>query len=94
MCGGETNHIKGRLFVTRIAVGGVAPNPLRLAALETALDTNAQADFIDAELDRAVAALNPPSDYLGTAAYRQDMARVLVRRSIQMLSSKDVVAAA
>lgn len=86
----KTNNIKGRLFVTRIAVGGVAPNPLRLAALEAALDTNAQADFIEAELNTAVAALSPSSDYLGTAEYRKAMARVLVQRSIKALLSKDL----
>ncbi len=67
----------------RIALGGVEAKPVRLNALEFALEQKPLAEFLDAELSAAIGALNPPSDYLGSSEYRKEMARVLVRRAMQ-----------
>ena len=68
---------------TRVALGGVAPVPIRLMALEFAIDTKPEQDFLEAELTSVLAPITPQSDYLGSADYRKDMARVLVRRTVR-----------
>ena len=67
----------------RIALGGVAATPIRLNALEFALTKKPISEFLDIELNTAVATLTPPNDYLGSRDYRQEMARVLVQRAVQ-----------
>jgi probable selenate reductase FAD-binding subunit len=69
----------------RIAVGGVAPTPVRLRDMEFALEKKAVAEYLDTALSSAVAALAPPGDWLGSAEYRREMARVLVRRAVMKL---------
>jgi len=71
--------IAGRV---RIAVGGVAATPIRLSRLEFGLEKKPLADWLDSELDAQMALIDPPSDWLGSAEYRKEMARVLVRRAI------------
>ncbi|MCS7061924.1 MAG: FAD binding domain-containing protein [Anaerolineae bacterium] len=66
----------------RIALGGVAATPIRLPALELGLEKKPLLDFLDRELLSAISALNPPSDWLGSAEYRREMAGVLARRAI------------
>jgi aerobic carbon-monoxide dehydrogenase medium subunit len=66
----------------RVAVGGVAPAPIRLNTLEFALEKKRVAEHLDAALNDAVARLTPAGDWLGSAEYRAEMARVLVRRVI------------
>ena len=66
----------------RVALGGVAAKPIRLNALEFALEQKPIAEFLDVELSAAIAALSPPNDYLGSSDYRKEMARVLVRRAV------------
>ncbi|HHH41015.1 MAG TPA: hypothetical protein ENK56_03300 [Chloroflexi bacterium] len=61
----------------RLALGGVADHPIRLPALERELQ--------GAPLDAATLTLdipNPPSDFLGSAEYRQAMALQLARRAL------------
>lgn len=71
----------------RIGVGGVAATPIRLTALEFGLEKKALADFLDRELPPAIAALNPPDDWLGSADYRREMAGVLTRQAILRAAS-------
>ncbi len=78
----KTTAVSGGLAATRVVVGGVAPNPIRLMALEAAIDTKLDPAFIETELNAAIAPLTPHSDYLGSADYRKEMARVLVRRAL------------
>ncbi len=66
----------------RIAVGGVAPTPIRLSRLEFGLEKKRLADWFESELDAQMQMLNPQGDWLGSAAYRKEMARVLVRRAV------------
>lgn len=66
----------------RIAVGGVAATPIRLSRLEFGLEKKRLADWLDREIEAQMALLDPPGDWLGSAEYRKEMARVLVRRAI------------
>ena len=65
----------------RIALGSVAPTPIRVAAAEAALEGRPR-DL--ASIEAAVAALgsaiNPIDDVRSTAAYRREAARRVVRR--------------
>lgn len=72
----------------RIGVGGVASTPIRLTALEFGLEKKLLADFLDRELPPAIAALNPPDDRLGSAAYRREMAGLLTRQAILRAASE------
>ncbi len=66
----------------RIAIGGVAATPIRLSQLEFGLEKKRLADWLDGEMEAQMALLDPPGDWLGSAEYRKEMARVLVRRAI------------
>ncbi len=78
----------GILGSVKIGVGGVAATPIRLTALEFGLEKKLLADFLERELGPAIAALNPPDDWLGSAAYRREMAGVLTRRAILRATSQ------
>jgi probable selenate reductase FAD-binding subunit len=66
----------------RVAVGGVAPEPIRLSRFEFGVEKKPLADWLDGELDAALAPIAPQADWLGSAEYRKEMARVLVRRAV------------
>ena len=66
----------------RIAVGGIAPTPIRLNHLEFALEQKSITEWLDTALDTTLSEIQPKGDWRGSAEYRQDMTRVLVRRSI------------
>ena len=71
----------GRLSDVRVALGGVGPIPLRALKTERALAGLSDA----AALQPLVDDIGPPSDFLGSAEYRREMAAVLVRRAIERL---------
>jgi CO/xanthine dehydrogenase FAD-binding subunit len=77
----KLNQHNGVAQNLRVALGGVAATPIRLSELEFALTKKPLAEFLEAELNAAIATLNPPNDYLGSSDYRKEMARVLVRRA-------------
>ncbi len=77
----------GILGSVKIAVGGVAATPIRLTGLEFGLEKKSLADFLERELAPAIAALNPPGDWLGSTEYRREMAGVLTRRAILRAAS-------
>lgn len=71
---------------TRIAaaLGGVAPRPVRIAALEDALaGTRLEDGAIDAALASVGGAIEPDDDLHATAAYRGRVAEVLLGRAIR-----------
>ena len=68
-----------------MAVGGIAPFPIRLNAVELSIATTPDIDFVEAELNKALAPIIPPQDYLGSADYRKKMAAVLVRRAVRQV---------
>jgi CO/xanthine dehydrogenase FAD-binding subunit len=71
----------------RAAVGGAAPTPIRLTALELGLEKKRLSEHLERELAAAVAALRPPGDWLGSAEYRREMAGVLVNRALAAAAS-------
>ncbi|MDW8351704.1 MAG: FAD binding domain-containing protein [Anaerolineae bacterium] len=66
----------------RVAVGGIAPVPIRLNRLEFGLEKKRLAEWFESELDAQMQMIDPPGDWLGSAAYRKEMARVLVKRAV------------
>ena len=74
----------GRCSRIAAALGGVAPRPVRIAALEDELTGSLLADRdIDAALTCVDAAIEPDDDLHATAAYRGRVARVLLGRAIR-----------
>ncbi len=67
----------------RVALGGVGQLPLRAPRLEQALE---RAPFERQAIEAAIAELDPPSDFLGSAEYRREMVAVLVRRGLARVS--------
>jgi CO/xanthine dehydrogenase FAD-binding subunit len=70
----------------RVAVGGVAPLPLRLSRFEFGIEKKRINEYIDGELKAAIEPLTPQGDYLGSAEYRLEMARTLVRRAVMAVA--------
>lgn len=68
----------------RVALGAVAPTPIRVPAAEAALAGRA---LTDETIDRAAAlardAARPIDDIRGSARYRRDMVEMLVRRGLE-----------
>ena len=67
----------------RVAVGGVASTPIRLSHLEFGLENKVLNDWFERELETAMQAVQPKGNWLGSADYRKEMARVLVARVIK-----------
>ena len=61
----------------RVALGGVAPHPVRSAAAEAAFDDPAAAG------DAAAEAVDPPTDAIASGWYRKRMTAVFVRRALE-----------
>ena len=67
-----------------IALGGVAPTPIRAAAAEKILAGRKLTEELIREAGvKAAGATEPESDYHASAEYRKDMARVFTQRSLQ-----------
>jgi CO/xanthine dehydrogenase FAD-binding subunit len=67
----------------RIALGSVAPTPVRVAEAEQFLEEKPLDDQVIAECARMAAqAISPISDLRSSKEYRKDVARTLVKRSI------------
>ena len=74
----------GRCLRIAAALGGVAPVPVRVCALEDALGgTRLEDGEIEAALACVDAAIEPDDDLHATAAYRGRVARVLLGRAIR-----------
>ncbi|MCX7707134.1 MAG: xanthine dehydrogenase family protein subunit M [Anaerolineae bacterium] len=72
-----------RCVDARIALGAVAPTPIRVhAAEEHLIGKEITPEAAEAAAQAAQAAAQPISDVRGTAAYRRKMVRVLTRRCI------------
>jgi len=67
----------------RIALGAVAPTPLRVqSAEEVLLGKKGDGEDIEQAAERAVASTNPIDDVRASANYRREMVRVLTRRAL------------
>lgn len=75
----------------RIALGAVAPTPIRVRAAEELLSGKRIDDsLLEQAAQMAVQACQPISDVRGSAAYRRDMVGVLVKRALrEILASYD-----
>jgi aerobic carbon-monoxide dehydrogenase medium subunit len=77
----------GSVEQARVCFGGVADRPVRSPAAEAVL-TGRPADaatFADAA-EAAAAAVSPPDDIHGSADYRRDLVRVLLRRALERMA--------
>ncbi|MCU1368093.1 MAG: molybdopterin dehydrogenase FAD-binding protein [Ilumatobacteraceae bacterium] len=73
----------GRIARARVALGSVAPTPVRAHAAEAVLIGRLPSDELFAEAaTAATAGLQPSSDLHATGAYRRHVAGVLVRRAL------------
>jgi carbon-monoxide dehydrogenase medium subunit len=75
----------------RVALAGVAPTPIRIAEAETLLlgGHSVDEDLFEAVSDAVVAAIDPPSDGNGSAAYRKSVTRTLVHRACRAAARTD-----
>ena len=74
----------GRCAWARIALGAVAPTPLRARRAEALLVGRIPDHAaIEEAAARAAAEVKPVSDVRGTAGYRREMSRVLVARALE-----------
>jgi carbon-monoxide dehydrogenase medium subunit/2-furoyl-CoA dehydrogenase FAD binding subunit len=75
---------KGVCQKAKIALGGVAPTPIRARAAEDLLTGKAITEALMAEAGiKAAEATDPESDYHASAEYRKDMSRVYTVRSLK-----------
>jgi carbon-monoxide dehydrogenase medium subunit len=75
---------KGRVKWARVALGAVAPRPMRaLFAEELLVGRNVDENALAVVCDEVARAVRPITDVRATAKYRREMCRVLVRRAIQ-----------
>jgi carbon-monoxide dehydrogenase medium subunit len=76
----------GMLGEARVCFGGVADRPVRSPEAEAVLTGQpATAGTFATAADAAAAAVSPPADIHGSAAYRRDLARVLLRRALDRM---------
>ncbi len=77
----------GRCREARVAVGSVAPTPLRLSAVENILKgASLSTDLLDEAQKLAAESVSPITDIRSTAEYRRHLVGVLVRRALEQLS--------
>ena len=68
----------------KIALGAVAPTPIRARGAESILIGKALTpEIIEESAERAVEAIHPISDIRASAEYRSELVRVLARRSLE-----------
>jgi CO/xanthine dehydrogenase FAD-binding subunit len=74
---------KGRLQSVRIALGAVAPTPLRARGAEAVLvGKTVTPALVEKAAEQAAGEAGPISDVRGSAEYRRELVRVLVRRTL------------
>jgi carbon-monoxide dehydrogenase medium subunit/2-furoyl-CoA dehydrogenase FAD binding subunit len=75
---------KGLCRQARIALGGVAPTPMRAGEAENLLAGRVITEELIKEAGiKAAQATDPESDYHASAEYRKDMAKVFTQRSLK-----------
>jgi carbon-monoxide dehydrogenase medium subunit len=79
----------GRCLEARIALGAVAPTPIRVPQAEAVLwDQKPTEKLLDTAADLAAAAATPISDIRASAEYRREMVNVLTRRGLKACLSR------
>jgi probable selenate reductase FAD-binding subunit len=80
---------KGVAGNVRLALGGVAPVPVRANAAEQLLERKKITDAgIEIAAEKVAAGLTPEGDFRGSAEYRLEMACVLARRALSEASAR------
>jgi carbon-monoxide dehydrogenase medium subunit len=75
---------KGRLNAARIALGAVAPTPLRAHGAEAVLvGKTVTPALVERAAEQAAREAGPISDIRGSAEYRREIVKVLVRRTLK-----------
>ena len=78
----------GECTDARIALGAVAPTPLRARAAEELLrGKQPDADLLEAASELAMSQATPIDDVRGTAGYRREMVKVLTRRTLEQATA-------
>ncbi len=73
----------------RIALGGVAPTPVRARKAEEMLKGAKLGDgVVQGAAEKAAAEIRPIDDVRSTAEYRKELSKVLVRRAITLSQEK------
>jgi aerobic carbon-monoxide dehydrogenase medium subunit len=79
----------GRISDARVACGSAGPTPLRLTAVEDALrGRTADTETIRDAAELARDAVDPTTDFRGSATYKRDMAAVFVRRALEQAADR------
>ena len=74
----------GKIVAPRVAVGGVEPNPRRIAEAEKALEGAAPGDkAFRAAAEAATAAVDPMEDITTSAEFRRDLVLAVTRRALE-----------
>ncbi len=84
----EPDHVNGTLGEIAIALGGVAPTPIRVPEAEnllTGLDYTAARKAVPQAAQTAVAACNPISDVRASAEYRRSITEMYVTKGLTAL---------
>ncbi len=81
---------EGKIDKARIAIGAVAPVPMRVHAAEDLIQTRGvlTEDVIESAADLAMKAARPIDDVRGQAWYRRDMIAVDTRRALAMIAQE------
>ncbi|MDR7434838.1 MAG: xanthine dehydrogenase family protein subunit M [Armatimonadota bacterium] len=75
---------KGRIEEARIALGAVAPTPIRARGAEVLLrGQEIRADLLEDAAQAAAMEARPITDFRGTLEFRRELCRVLVRRALE-----------
>jgi CO/xanthine dehydrogenase FAD-binding subunit len=64
------------------AICGASPEPVRMVSLDTLTGNPLDEANIASAVKRIAPQVDPVGDYLGSAEYRQEMARVTVQRAL------------
>jgi aerobic carbon-monoxide dehydrogenase medium subunit len=74
----------GKIVAPRVAVGGVEPNPRRIAEAEKALEGAAPGDkAFRGAAEAATAAVDPMEDITTSAEFRRDLVLAVTRRALE-----------
>ncbi len=74
----------GRIVAPRVALGGVEPNPRRIAEAERALEGTEPGDkAFRAAAAAAAAAVDPLEDIVNSAEFRRDLVLAVTRRALE-----------
>jgi carbon-monoxide dehydrogenase medium subunit len=78
----------GVIIEPRVAVGGVEPQPRRIAQAEQALAGRAPGKpAFEAAAEAAMAAVDPLEDAITSADYRRDLAGTVTRRALEQAAA-------